>query len=470
MKLKFLPITVMGFSIALLFLLPPFAEAFSYPDFKDIKSVTYYPFPYELSKKWGELNMAELEMFRNDISKMKINGINAVWLVLPWHQFESVALPEEQRQYDQAAFNNLKQVVSMLEEKNMAAILPLNYGGKGWIPGGVDWRAWLFNNQSWGAFYTYTARIAIELKDNPNVIFLFFSEGMGLESDEEKTFSRTDPDMSRIFRNWAYGINPNLSYWNQRWGLSYASWPEMLPQPPPGAGEVVNGNRYTDHARWVAYTVRNTLGTLDKVVKQWGNPNVKVGFHDWLLLATPLRFVNIDKSGESPIPDDNSFDAFSIVNYPHSEISTSSSYWISNLQHEISKVKAKHPGLPIFLGETGMDTTKWTEEQQQSIMTGILQEAKNQEVGFNIWGWKDSSLFGEGMGLLDINGNEKPIFQAIKPFITPADLNNDNKVDSADLGILMSYWNSVSKPKADLNQDGIVNSVDFGIMLSGWSL
>ncbi len=51
-----------------------------------------------------------------------------------------------------------------------------------------------------------------------------------------------------------------------------------------------------------------------------------------------------------------------------------------------------------------------------------------------------------------------------------ADLNQDGTVDSLDFGMLLSYWNSISKPKADINQDGIVNSVDLGIMMSQWSV
>lgn len=53
--------------------------------------------------------------------------------------------------------------------------------------------------------------------------------------------------------------------------------------------------------------------------------------------------------------------------------------------------------------------------------------------------------------------------------LSAADLNSDGKINSIDFGILLSYWNSTSKPKADINQDGLVNAVDFGIMLSGWN-
>jgi starvation-inducible outer membrane lipoprotein len=48
------------------------------------------------------------------------------------------------------------------------------------------------------------------------------------------------------------------------------------------------------------------------------------------------------------------------------------------------------------------------------------------------------------------------------------DFNNDSKVDVTDLGILLSNWNSTSRPPSDLNQDGRVDVTDLGILLSNW--
>lgn len=70
---------------------------------------------------------------------------------------------------------------------------------------------------------------------------------------------------------------------------------------------------------------------------------------------------------------------------------------------------------------------------------------------------------------IDASGNAGAIsnIPSAKTYKT-SDLNNDNLVNSVDFGILMSYWNSASRPAADINQDGAVNSVDFGIMMSQW--
>lgn len=49
----------------------------------------------------------------------------------------------------------------------------------------------------------------------------------------------------------------------------------------------------------------------------------------------------------------------------------------------------------------------------------------------------------------------------------PGDLNNDGKVDGADLGILLASWGQAGA--ADLNVDGTVNGGDLGLLLGYWT-
>lgn len=46
------------------------------------------------------------------------------------------------------------------------------------------------------------------------------------------------------------------------------------------------------------------------------------------------------------------------------------------------------------------------------------------------------------------------------------DLDTSGAVDGADMGILLSAWNSAGP--ADLDQDGLVNGADIGVLLSAW--
>lgn len=51
---------------------------------------------------------------------------------------------------------------------------------------------------------------------------------------------------------------------------------------------------------------------------------------------------------------------------------------------------------------------------------------------------------------------------------TPADINNDNKVDIFDLSILLSNWNKTGVNTSDLNADSVVNIFDLSTLLSKW--
>ena len=53
--------------------------------------------------------------------------------------------------------------------------------------------------------------------------------------------------------------------------------------------------------------------------------------------------------------------------------------------------------------------------------------------------------------------------------VTPiGDINNDGKVDGADIGLLIGAWGS-SNPAADINHDGVVDGGDLGILLGNWT-
>ena len=62
----------------------------------------------------------------------------------------------------------------------------------------------------------------------------------------------------------------------------------------------------------------------------------------------------------------------------------------------------------------------------------------------------------------------------IPPVVTPidctGDITGDGVVDSGDLGILISLWNTSAKrnPEADINGDGIVNAADIGLLIGVW--
>ncbi len=70
--------------------------------------------------------------------------------------------------------------------------------------------------------------------------------------------------------------------------------------------------------------------------------------------------------------------------------------------------------------------------------------------------------------LADLNADGVPdICQ--QPTCRDADLYRNNRIDGADLGILLSEWGPVTPlTNSDINKDGFVNGADLGIMLSFW--
>ena len=65
------------------------------------------------------------------------------------------------------------------------------------------------------------------------------------------------------------------------------------------------------------------------------------------------------------------------------------------------------------------------------------------------------------------NPSEYPV-SIDPPETMPGDLNGDQRVNGADLGLLLSVWNSFD-PEADLDGSGFVDGADIGLLLSAWT-
>ncbi len=103
---------------------------------------------------------------------------------------------------------------------------------------------------------------------------------------------------------------------------------------------------------------------------------------------------------------------------------------------------------------------------------GVIHTAKvlintNANSAFGLLG--GSFMDGLAIGIEGGPGGDETLILAsgaVEPPLCPADLNGDNSVDGADLGLLLSQWDR-SGP-ADMNDDGIVNGADLGLLLAAW--
>jgi hypothetical protein len=59
-------------------------------------------------------------------------------------------------------------------------------------------------------------------------------------------------------------------------------------------------------------------------------------------------------------------------------------------------------------------------------------------------------------------------FVAFGPGSCPADLTDDQTIDGADLGALLSQWGQGCFASGDFNNDATVNGADLGMLLSNW--
>ena len=136
--------------------------------FEEIRSVTFYVFPFDGERYLRELN--------DSIPALKDAGFNTIWIVNPWMAFNPEPLADPPV-YDDSRFDHLLEVLDLLRENGMKAILGLNYLGEGWSPEGIDPGRWIIDEDMYGAFETYVEEFLGRIVQyNDTAYILFFTE------------------------------------------------------------------------------------------------------------------------------------------------------------------------------------------------------------------------------------------------------------------------------------------------------
>lgn len=196
-------------------------------DYGNIRSVTFYVFPFDEETYYQELERS--------LPKIKATGFNTIWIVNPWAEFNPKPLAKP-TVYNTARFEHLRKVLGLLRANGMEAILGLNYLGKGWSPEGIDPGKWITNRTMYDAFEAYITEFLERIQDFHDMVYiLLFTEGTepeGLDPYRDarvhagylrKTLgslpSRLDPKLRAKFRigyhdyslinlDWAEGDSP----------------------------------------------------------------------------------------------------------------------------------------------------------------------------------------------------------------------------------------------------------------------
>lgn len=92
------------------------------------------------------------------------------------------------------------------------------------------------------------------------------------------------------------------------------------------------------------------------------------------------------------------------------------------------------------------------------------------------WNYVESGLlpgktYNYAISSYDDAGNPSPKSEhlLVNPLGLRSDLNKDGSIGFPEFDNLKYYWKSASKPNADINEDGIVDSVDLGLVMSYWN-
>ena len=130
---------------------------------EDIRSVTFYVFPFEQEKYY--------ESLKESIPSIKGTGFNTIWIVNPWWSFNPKPLTDPPL-YDDSRFEHLQRVLDLLRDNGMRAILGLNYLGKGWSPEGIDPGRWITDPEMYQAFETYVGEFLSRIEDYHDMVYI----------------------------------------------------------------------------------------------------------------------------------------------------------------------------------------------------------------------------------------------------------------------------------------------------------
>ena len=363
--------TLLVLAVALLLASAVLAANFTVNDLPRVRCVSNYLF--------GE-GSHDVAAWERDLDRMRAAGLNTVWMVNVWAEYQPSVEPEQWRG---DLLGKLRQICAAARDRDMWVVLPLAYIGEGWGPKGIDAAVWPLIEKQRQQHLAFLRRIARQTRDFSNVFYLLCTEeilpGTLLYSPS------TRPECVASFREWARQAHPDIAYWNERWG-GQSTWATLVPPDTKGRSR---WQMWADLQRWDAALMRQMLPPMVAAVRE-GHPGAVVGLHDFL---TPLGLDLTAADGSLPSP--NPFDFYSIGYYydhtPKGGLAANQ----AELRRRVQSVKRMYPTTPLFCGELGLDVRKAPpdaraadERLQSEFLTGAVRYLQEQKVGFSLWDWR----------------------------------------------------------------------------------
>ncbi|MGQ9731017.1 MAG: hypothetical protein ACUVX8_07045 [Candidatus Zipacnadales bacterium] len=319
----------------------------------------------------------EVAVWEQDLDGMKAAGFNTVWIVNVWAAFQ----PKVDGEYREDRMEWLQTVCEAARTRKMNVLLAVAYIGEGWGPKKVDVPVWPLLPQHRAQHLRYLNWLSKGLRDFDNVFYLLCTEEILPATLLYRPSERSE--CVKAFRRWAHWTNPDIQYWNDRWGTSY-TWATLR---PAATTERKTRQTWLDHNRWFSYLMSVLLPPMTAAIRE-EDPDAVIGFHDFLLdPALP------ELGEERPQPGRCGFDFFSIGYYYAHEKSFADNF--KALTDRVNAAFACYPETPIFCGEVGLpvrldspDTQETDEELQARWFRKALGYLRERRIGYSVWSWR----------------------------------------------------------------------------------
>lgn len=379
--------------------------------------------------------------FADRVKLAKKTGFNAVWLVVLWNELDPVPSkfgeiplvncvdPGAETHYQCA----LERALSAINDEGMDVFISLNYASaaaseefknasNGEILVFGDGPAKLYR------YARYIARVASRTGVSESVRILLHDEGILGPYDSLWAY----PEVQQSFRDYLYGLNPSLAYWNSRWGLSgnsaLTSWAGVRTFSLQHAS--LNSPQLQDHVAWVNWAFRQSFGsgafeaTIREVV-----PGAVVGFH-----STYFPLINPNGPvAHAPQPPVSSLSNFSFISVPYYD--GPSNFGLS-FGGYVDFASTFFQARPLLMGELGsvnceMDsecpvvdgkftTSLRVQRRQATFLSQAIGVLSTKGVGYNIWSLSEFP-FGNKEGSFGIyQARPGAIDTATRPSFKPA--------------------------------------------------
>jgi hypothetical protein len=347
-------------------------------------------------------------VFIDRLKLAKNTGFNAVWLVVLWNELDPVpnasgeiplidcSLSANESQYQCA----LERALQAIHQEGMDVFISLNYASAA-ASNEFKYAAQhetLAFGQGPAKLYRYGRHIARLVTRNglsQSARFLMHDEGILGPYASLHAY----PDVQQSFRDYLYGLNPSLTYWNSRWGLTgtqaLSNWSQVKTFDLKSAP--IDHPQLQDHIAWVNWVFRQTFGSgaFESNIRQI-IPEATVGLH-----ATYFALINPSAPASSaPQTPISSLSTLNFVSFPYYDSGTNNfglsfQQYVDNagvffqnrqlLVGELGSIDCQTPGDCVEADDQPYKISLRVKRRQAIFLTQAPTLLAAESIGYNIW-------------------------------------------------------------------------------------